>query len=480
MGDQRRDGFGRRAFLAAGAAGAGLLLARGFGARGFGTPEPMPYEQALRELGRSLTARQRELVIFAADDPTRQIVNTQTVLERPHLGTLFSPRQRVLVEHLYHSMLSPRGIDDFAETIAVEGRFDGCVLAIYGDPEDDGAQAVIQGGHLMLRGGRSINGAAFGGGVSYGHQTGNGLWRIPGNSFAYHGDAANRLYQTLSAAERAKAIVARPPHELVLQVQGSNGRFDGVRLGDLGDAAKSEAQKLIETVFGAYPPAAQADAFDCIAANGGLDALRFAVYADRGFYEDMTAFGALTETDRRRRGDPYWQVWRIEGPGTVIHFKGHPHVHAYIQVVRDPARANIGSALASSDTTLEGAALGRLLAAALRRATGENLAFVGDEIPGRFCAGEITTGLAYALDPYRNRVTVATVSGGTMSDALRKHLSEGGIGIDVSRTYRVATIDYLANQAEALGEVDSVETHGTMRDALVAQLRADGVNAARA
>ncbi len=480
MGSDARDGIGRRAFLVGTAAGAGLLLARGF--RGFDSAASVsrPYDQTLRELGRSLTARQRELVVFAADDPTRQIVNTQTVLERPHLGTLFTQPQRLLIERLYHSMLSAQGVDDFAETIAVEGRFDGCVFAIYGDPERPDAQAVLQGGHIMLRAGRSSNGAAFGGGISYGHQTGNCLWRIPGNSFAYHGDAANRLYKALRADERSKAMVSRPPHELVLQVQGSEGTFRGVRLGDLGDAGKNEAKRLVETVFAPHPAAARAEALDCIKANGGLEALHFAVYASHGFYEDMVDFGALAENERARRGDPYWQVWRLEGPGTVIHFKGYPHVHAYIQVVRDPARANIGSQIALADRTLEGAALGRLLDAALRRATGETLAYFGPEVPGRFCAGEITTGLAYALDPYRNHVSVATIAGGAMSTPLRKHLEDSGLQIDLTRSYRVATTDYLGGQPESFGDPERVESQTTlMRDAIVAELRANGVEAAR-
>src|SRR5690606_517305 len=104
----------------------------------------------------------------------RQIDNTVAVLDRPHLGTLLSPSQRVLAEQLYEGMLSPRGREAFAGTVAVEGRLDGCVLAIYGEPERGAAhaQAVISGGHLLLRGGARAMGAAFGGGIAYGHQIG--------------------------------------------------------------------------------------------------------------------------------------------------------------------------------------------------------------------------------------------------------------------------------------------------------------------
>jgi hypothetical protein len=27
-----------------------------------------------------------------------------------------------------------------------------------------------------------------------------------------------------------------------------------------------------------------------------------------------------------------WDIWRIEGPAFVCHFRGAPHVHAYLHV----------------------------------------------------------------------------------------------------------------------------------------------------
>jgi len=470
--------FGRRAFLAGAAAGTGLLLARGLGARSPLAAGGAEASQAelLRALGGSLTAKQRELIVFPFDHPTRQIVNTISIIERPHLGTLLSPAQRVLVERLYESMLSPRGRQDFAGTVAVEGRLDGCVLALYGEPESGRAQAVIMGGHLMLRGGESPAGAAFGGGIAYGHQIGNQTWRVAGNSFAYHGDAANRLYSRLDAAERARAIAAAPPHELVLQPQTAAGSFDGARVGSLSAAAREEAARLLDTVFSPYPEEARRDALACIEANGGVDALHVAYYAEKGFWQDMTAWSDVPEAERIRRGDPYWQVWRIEGPGTVVHFQGHPHVHAYIQVVRDPSRANVGESLARTEVVLAGEPLRALLEAAMRRASGEALAFYPERVPARICPGEITAGVAYALDPYRNRVVVATVEGRALAEEARRRLDDAGVAVDEGQRYRIATTDYTAGERESFGEPLRVETSSVLlRDAVVAHLRAGAV-----
>ena len=173
-------------------------------------------------------------------------------------------------------------------------------------------------------------------------------------------------------------------------------------------------------------------------------------------------------------------MWRIEGPGSIVHFQGYPHVHAYLQVVRDPARANVGETLARTAATVEGDALRGLLEGALRGATGEPLAFHPPEIPGRFCPGEITTGGAYALDPYRNHLVVAEIEGRAMAAPLRERLAAAGAPPAPERRYRVATTGYAAGRKDWFGEPERLETSELLlRDALVAHLRAGGLATAQ-
>lgn len=466
----------RRTFLAGLGAGAGWLLARGLGVPA-ATPsrggEPAPFDAVLRALAATLTPLQRAQLVLPADDPSRQIDNTLAVLDRPHLGTLLSPAQRALVAELARGMLSPRGRDAFAGTFAVEGRFEGCVLALYGEPERGDAHAVLSGGHLLLRGGGAPGAAAFGGGVAWGHQVGNRRWRVEGNSFAFQGDAANRLYAALSPEERARAVVPAPPHELVLQLQGPGGRFPGVALGALGEPGREAAAALVDAVLAAYPERERREVHACLDAQGGAGALHVAYFASHGFYEDMARWGELAPAERARRGEPYWQVWRLEGPGAVVHFQGHPHVHAYLHVARDPARANVGEPLGRT-AGLEGEPLRRVLEASLRRATGEALAWHGPELPGRLCPGEVTTGLAFTLDPYGNRVAVATIEGRALAAPLRERLAAAGAALAPERRYRVATTSYFASRRDEFGEPSAVEEGSLyLREALVAHLRAE-------
>ena len=57
----------------------------------------------------------------------------------------------------------------------------------------------------------------------------------------------------------------------------------------------------------------------CLKAQGGLDDCRLA------FYEE----GHL------RPGE--YDIWRLEGPAFVWHFRGVPHVHTWVHVADDPS-----------------------------------------------------------------------------------------------------------------------------------------------
>jgi hypothetical protein len=150
-------------------------------------------------------------------------------------------------------------------------------------------------------------------------------------------------------------------------------------------------------------------------------------------------------------------------------------VHAYVQIVREPRRANVGEALATTDKAVEGPAMRAFVEAALRRATGEALAFSSPEPPARFCPGEVTTGLAYARDAYRERIAVATIDARAMAAPLRERLgAPAGI-------CRVATTPYLASDRTLFGQPDNVgQTQIPLRDAFVAELRAGQLRSVRA
>ena len=81
----------------------------------------------------------------------------------------------------------------------------------------------------------------------------------------------------------------------------------------------SDQQKLVEdTLKVLLAPYRQEDAEEVMAllkADGGVSKLHMAFYQQ----------GDL-------KNDKEWDIWRVEGPSFVWHFRGAPHVHAYINI----------------------------------------------------------------------------------------------------------------------------------------------------
>ena len=199
-------------------------------------------------------------------------------------------------------------------------------LLICGDPSIGPYQFVLSGVHLNLRiGGADSEGAAFGGPQVYGDQHGNGRVGLPNNVYRYQLEAAHRLIAALTPAERGRARVARAPAQVNIGIQGRDGRFDGVPIADLAPDKRRLARELVGGVIETYADEDAAYAWQCLTRNGGVDALHFADYD-----EDFDG--------GRRAGDAPSQVFRLEGPAAVLHFRGEPHVHAFANVTMDGER----------------------------------------------------------------------------------------------------------------------------------------------
>ena len=59
---------------------------------------------------------------------------------------------------------------------------------------------------------------------------------------------------------------------------------------------------------------------ECLKKQGGLDKCSLTFYKDGDIGDD---------------GE--WDNWRLEGPSFVWYFRGHPHVHIWINVADDPS-----------------------------------------------------------------------------------------------------------------------------------------------
>ena len=80
---------------------------------------------------------------------------------------------------------------------------------------------VLTGPHLNLRlGGRSREGAAFGGPLVYGDQRGNERPGLPGNVYRGQLEAAARIFERLEPDQREAALLPTSP--IQTQIESDN------------------------------------------------------------------------------------------------------------------------------------------------------------------------------------------------------------------------------------------------------------------
>ncbi len=460
-----------------------LVLGTGAGVSAFalgrwapGTGDPAVGRAAWGALDRTLSDNQRERIFLPWNHPSRQLIHNVPIFERPHLGTLLSAEQQSWVRGGFDAMLSGEGRRLFRGPLNVEaGGLDGCVLLCYGTPGSGRFQPIVYGGHVGVRD-LTVEGS---GSASYGHQTGNGQFRTPGNVWAFQAARANALFELLDASQRQRAVVPSPPSELLLQVQDGAGSFEGLPLAEADDAQLAAAGRLVDDLLLAWPETARTRARAGIERNGGLRALHVSYYADRGFFPDLSTAASREAAGRAGvPGDelPWFQVWRLEGPGMVAHFRGYPHVHGYLHVVAEARDQHVGPVLAGNETPLADEALRRWVEDRLVAATGTDAAHFPGAMPGRLPHGVVTEGTIWTLDPYGNEVVAVEIEGRSLSDPVRAGLVRRGVVVEDDARYRIAGLDcFVDHEAEEYGEyVQRQGTGLTLRETLVRQVRAAG------
>ncbi len=305
----------RRKFIASTAAAASVLATPQCMVFGE-TPPILAAETTIAELYQSLNDKQRLEVAKAWMDPLRQRVNANWHITKPSIGSSFyTAPQKSMVEKIVKQLTSESGYDRLKkQTEDDDGGLEAYSMAWFGKPGDDKFEWMLTGRHLTLRAdGNSQDKIVFGGPVVYGH----GEESSPkDNLFYYQTLKVQSVFESLSTEQRKRALVgSNPPAEANVQIQGSKGTFAGLQVSELQGEQRTLIQQAIKSILSMYRDEDASEANSIIDQNGGLDSLRIAYFSKNDLM-----------------GDGIWDVWRIEGPSAVIHFRGAPHVHAYIHV----------------------------------------------------------------------------------------------------------------------------------------------------
>ena len=201
-------------------------------------------------------------------------------------------------------------------------------IALFGTPGSGKFQLLMTGRHLTIRcDGDSAEHVAFGGPIFYGHAASGFNEKVghPDNVYWHQAQKANGLFNMLDGKQREKALILAAPAEKEVTFRG-NKEIPGLPVSELSKDQKAHAQEVLKALVAPYRVSDQSEVAKCLEAQGGLDNCRLS------FYRQDAKGASLDLGD-----DGEWDVWRLEGPSFVWHFRGVPHVHVWVNVANDPS-----------------------------------------------------------------------------------------------------------------------------------------------
>lgn len=271
-------------------------------------------EISVAELYASLSDTQKKAICFGFDDKKRSQANANWHITKQTIDDeLYTKGQRELIHNVVKSVTSEDGYERLVQqTDDDDGGIGAYSIALFGDPSDKGLQFVLTGRHLTLRAdGNSVKNSAFGGPMIYGH----GESDPNHNLYHYQTKKANEVFASLDGEQQKKALLQKPPAESKVPLQGAEGKFTGISGSDLSEDQRELLESVLRVIFAPYRKEDVDEVMETIKQTGGLKKLNMSFYQE----------GDLNK-------DKVWDNWRVEGPGLVCHFRGAPHVHAYINV----------------------------------------------------------------------------------------------------------------------------------------------------
>jgi len=278
---------------------------------------PSPTSTAETAVGRlygSLSAEQRAAICFPFNAPERQKINANWHITKPVIGDdFYSTEQRATITEIVKGMTSEDGYERLVRQMEYDdGGLDFYSVAVFGEPGNGQFQFELTGRHLTLRAdGDTVDHAAFGGPIVYGH----GEEDPAENIYHYQTKATDEVFRSLSAAQSQRALIENAPQETAVAIQGATGSFPGIAVSELSSDQRELVSNTLKTLLAPYRQEDIDEVMAILKASGGVESLHMAFYKQ----EDL-------------KQDNVWDIWRIEGPSFVWHFRGAPHVHAYINI----------------------------------------------------------------------------------------------------------------------------------------------------
>jgi hypothetical protein len=319
-------GYSRREFLKTGLGGLAAVSAGGLALPGGAFAHPTPQsksETLVAALYKTLSDVQREAVCRPFDDPLRLKVDNNWHINAKTVEEFYTKDQQQMIREIFLGLHSP----EYAERVMKQvehdnlgdGGFGSTAVALFGEPGTGKFEFVLTGRHVTRRcDGDSVEGAAFGGPIFYGHATiFNEKPDHPGNVYWYQAKRANEVFQMLDGKQRETALLVTGREEKsteTVRLAGASGDLPGLPVAALSADQRAEVRQVMADVLAPFRPEDTEEALKLIEASG-FEKLHLSFYKNQDIGNDGV-----------------WDVWQIEGPSMIWYFRGQPHVHVWVNV----------------------------------------------------------------------------------------------------------------------------------------------------
>ena len=311
--------FSRRDFLATSAGTLASLIAND---HSHAASQPTG-ETLVQQLHGSLTEEQRNVICFDFNHELRSKVDANWHIVKTPIGQLLKPDQVDLVKQIFTSLHSEEYAKEVLRQIKEDsgkGGFESAAVALFGTPGTGKFEFVFTGRHCTRRcDGDSVEGAAFGGPIFYGHasKSFNEGPTHDGNVYWYQAKRANEVFQALDGKQREMALLGASPDERgndTVKLTGKQRGLPGIPMTELSADQKGLVKLVLGDLLKPFRKVDADEAMKLIDA-GGFDNLHLSFYKNSDIGKDGV-----------------WDDWQIEGPNVVWYFRGAPHVHCWAHI----------------------------------------------------------------------------------------------------------------------------------------------------
>jgi hypothetical protein len=285
-------------------------------------------ETLVATLHKSLSEEQRRSLCFGFDDPLRRKVDNNWHIVKPRVDEILTADQQAMVREIFLKLHN----EEYADRILAAAEHDNgkrglgaCSVALFGEPGSGKFEFVLSGRHVTRRcDGDSVEGAAFGGPIFYGHAalSDDEEPHHPGNVYWFQAKRANEVFQALDGRQRAMALLdsARPERGPdTVRLTGKTTGLEGIPLTELMADQRELVRKVMSDLLAPFRKPDADEALKLVE-SAGFENLHMAFFKQGDIGEDGV-----------------WDIWQLEGPNMLWYFRGYPHVHTWVNIGQPPS-----------------------------------------------------------------------------------------------------------------------------------------------